>query len=374
MNQKKIIHIHSDAKFIQEIYLYSTVEFNNQLVFLGESDQLPGNLDNSAIFLSNKNKNSLAELIKICATADIIVLNNLSSLTIDLALKVSSNVKILWRFFGWELYSKHPDLIYSELSLKTWSSEEKKLSIYNQLKFHAHKVLKSNQNFLNALKRIDYFMGLMDDEYIFLKKLGYNLPEFRQVPQFNFASSDMRFEKSELIVFGNSRNRANNHLDILKVLRENHLPDKLAIKMFFNYGGDGEYAKQVRKEGKAIKQIELIENFLTGDEFYSIYQSASTLILNTYRQMAMGNIFTAIAMGVKIYLSEKNVAYNWFLKNNIKVFSIENELESHLQTFNLTLTEVETTDNIVSLSNYFEKCSIEGHNEWLMKICNESDI
>lgn len=370
--KKKIIHIHSDAKFVHEIYNYQNKCFDNYLIFLGDVNRLSKTFADLLIILPVNSKDAFLKIKNLCETADIVILNNLEGVGIKLALSLNLKIKIIWRFYGWEIYSKEPKLIYSNKSLQTWKSYYEKLSITQKIKYSIYKLIYGKNTFKLAIDRIDYFMGVMDDEHTLLKSLGYNLPTFIQVPLTSFAPKELEFEKSNLIIFGNSRNRANNHLDVLEILNCINLPVDLEIKMFYSYGTTGSYSKVVKHEANNIAQIELLEDFLSKEEFDSIYQKAAALIFNGYRQMAMGNIFTALKMGVKVYLSEKNITFHWLIKNNIKVFSIEEQLKFDLETRNYFLTQEEKTTNAQSLSQLVKGKNIEEFNNKIFEISNQN--
>lgn len=373
MTLKKIVHIHSDFKFVYEIDNYSEEFFNNQLVFIGDLNKLSEPYKKIAITFVGDKRVRIQKLINICESADLVILNNLENLSVNLALLLPKNIKIIWRIFGNEVYTKEPELIYSKTSLCTYKPGVKKLSFLNQVKHHIWHLLHpgEKEKFKLAIKRIDYLLGIMDDEHAFLKKIGYELPPFIQVPLSSISSSEICYEKTDLIIFGNSRNRGNNHLDILNLMKKIDLPPNLLIKMFFSYGSKGGYPNQVKEESKLIKQIEIVEDFLSKEEFDSIYQKATALIFNGYRQMAMGNIFSAIKNGLKVYLSEKNVTYKWMIKNGIKVFSIEKLLEDDLKDGNYFLTKDEIKINVVNLHILIDNCSIEKFNKNLLAILNK---
>lgn len=367
MNRKKIIHIHSDPKFIYEHKIYDSNNFENTVYFWSNKSISTVNLERNINHISY-NQEGLEKLISLCNKADIVVINGLMGMKIDLCLALAPNVKILWRFFGGEIYSKEPKLIYSQKSLQTWKSAYQKLSFSNQLKHIIWHVINRKDKFRKAIKRIDYFLGLMDDEYNLLNSLGYNLPKFIQIPFSSVKINDLSFNKQNIIIFGNSKNRPNNHLDILEIFEKNKLPKNLQIRMFFNYGEDGEYSEQVKSKAEAIKQIVIVKEFLSREEFQNTYRQAKALIFNGYRQMAMGNIFTALQLGVKVYLSERNVAYTWLLKNNFKVFTIEKDLITDLNNENYFLSNQDINHNLNQFKQLIQTYNLESFHKSLSNL------
>lgn len=372
MSPKKIFHIYSDPKFLYFINSYSSPLFDNQLVFTGKAERLPPEYRESAILLPSDKEDRITKLLNICKSADLITINFLNATTVKLILSLPKNIKIIWRFYGAELYTREPKLFYSKATLKYWKPKVKKTSFINQVKQYIWHLLHPEKNYKLLLERIDYFLGVMDDEHALLKSIGYDLPPFIQFPFAPRPYNEGHFDKSPLIIFGNSRNKDNNHLDILELLRNRKLPKDLKIKMFFSYGTQDDYSQEVKEQSKQIKQIELIENFISKEEFNSIYKEAAALIINGYRQMAIENILTATMNGVKVYLSEKNITYNWALKNNFIFYSIENDLPKDLENNNIFLSTSDIENNFNSLKKFMQDNSVEKFQADIMMII-ESD-
>ncbi len=373
MIQKKIIHIHTDPKFLFHINGYSSRFFDNRLVFLGNPEDLDEEYKKNTILLPPSDKERHTKLKQICEDADLITISYLSTFCVDFVLSLPDNIKIIWRFFGLEIYSKERKLVYSKLTLKVFESEIQKLPLIIRVKYFIWNLLYKNDtskedNFKLALKRIDYFLGIMDDEYELLKFLGYDLPPFIQVPMFFLEKNQEKYNKSQIILFGNGRNQGNNHLDILELFKKINLPKSLQIKMFFSYGQDGNYSLKVRRKSEQIEQIEIIEQFFSNNEFESLYKAAAAFIFNGYRQMAIGNILAAVNFGVKIYLSEKNVSYKWLLKNDFIIHSIEKDLSFDLNNNNIYLSLSEIQKNYNSLKAINHKHSMEKFQSRLLSI------
>src|SRR5690606_40162359 len=62
--------------------------------------------------------------------------------------------------------------------------------------------------------------------------------------------------------------------------------------------------------------------FLSIEKFREIYKTTAALVINSYRQHALGNIFTALLYGVKIYLNPKSSTYPWLKQLGFQVFDI----------------------------------------------------
>src|SRR5699024_621062 len=117
------------------------------------------------------------------------------------------------------------------------------------------------------------------------------------------------------------------------------------------------YTEIVRKEAAKIPtQIKFRDQFLSRSDFKAVYQQSAALIINSYRQMALGNIFTALQTGTKIYLSEKNITYYWLKKNRFMISSIEKDLRKDISQNDLFLSATQASQNFnnyIALANSY---------------------
>ncbi len=97
--------------------------FDNDVIFIGEKNLYDGYYNDKIIHIKPSLKN-FKKIIKYCITADLVVLYSLNLTKSFIANRLPSNVKIAWRFFGHELYSKMPDFEHSELTEKYLNLQE----------------------------------------------------------------------------------------------------------------------------------------------------------------------------------------------------------------------------------------------------------
>lgn len=114
--------------------------------------------------------------------------------------------------------------------------------------------------------------------------------------------------------------------------------------LFFNYGSNNYYTDTVRREVNQ-KNIVLLENFLSIENFNKIYDNATALVINSYRQHALGNIFSALLSGTKVYLNKKSSTYKW-LKHEGFIISEINELPRDIDNNKIMLTQKEYQHNV----------------------------
>lgn len=356
MRKKIIVHIHTDPKFVaKSLKRYQNEEIYNKLILLGNQFNNSIKVLDTEVFFLPENNKSLKQIIGLCKDSDMVVLYNLKGIKVKIALNLPKDILTVWRFFGVELYSLLPNKVYSEQTQKFIKSK----NIKGIIKKVLLKASPSSLPIFKAIKRIDYFMGMYKEEHDYLIKNGFKLPEFIPLSFGEYNMSTLNLNKKPFIVVGNSKTKFNNHLEIVNYLKNN---SKFYVKMFFSYGGENKYTQAVESAVKKNKRIELIKDFLPNEEFQSIYSEASALVINSYRQMALGNIFTAISTGTKIYLSKKNSSYEFFLNNGLKVFAVEDHFYEDWKNSNLYLSRDDAINNLeklISLHENFDLVSFQ---------------
>jgi len=351
-NQKlKAIHIHTDLKFIHNTKMFEGAYFSNTTIVISNNKE--ESKLNEKVIVFSRNKEDFSKIVNLCTEADLVVLYDLDIIKWRLVLAFPKNLKIAWRFFGYELYAKRPDLFKTDLSRK-YDELSLKLKIRRRISY-AFQYLKSGKSslirFNEVLNRIDYFLALSEEEYNFLKLYWPNLPLFVKLPHFHFNRKLFKvdFQKKEtekpIVIIGNNRSSYNNHLDLIELIDKYENKLNYNFTLFLNYGREGKYTNEVIKRMGNKNHYTVINDFLNKEDFLKVYQDATALVINGYRQMAGANIRTALEHGVKVYLNDKNVHKQFLENQGFKIFSIE-DFESDLKNNNLGLDKVTAKYNI----------------------------
>jgi hypothetical protein len=88
------------------------------------------------------------------------------------------------------------------------------------------------------------------------------------------------------------------------------------------------------------------------DEYNKILQSCSVMIMPQYIPQAQGNIVTGLWLGMRVYVSEKSLAYQFLRRIGCKVYSFETEFG----TYQLSpLSEEEVLHNREALRKWYSK-------------------
>lgn len=345
----KILHIHTDFKFLYVSENFNSSDIQNDLLFIGDAQG-----DERVKFQFSSNRPDLDEIVKLADTYDAVVLLDLDQPKSYIANRLREDISIFWLFFGYELYGK---LLYRILGTQTIKLLNKG-GIKNRLKnssspfFRLYSKWKLKE-FYQAVKRINYFLCLCQEEYVLLSRY-FKLPKFAQRPYVIDSPLDYTGNKiGNKMMIGNSRAVFNNHLEVLDLLEDFPEVEKYA---FLSYGQEKAYYRAVMEKGAALENFKPITTFLPKAEFEEIYKNLDAFVLNSYRQMAVGNIFTAIRYGVKIYMNEKNAYYHFLIREGFKIGTLQT-LKQDLQNNNLSLTKEQAIYNGNKLRQLTEKYS-----------------
>ena len=350
---KKIIHIHTDHKFIVDSERYLGEIFVNELIILDTKNQSNTNYHNKALFFDPKLEN-LNEILAVVNTADALVIYSMDFYKTPIVNSVDKRIKIIWRFFGAELYSRKLHLYLSTKSRSFFISRLCKGKIKSIFRFF----IKEEKSFYNAIRRADAITCVFKDEYDYLIRHYSHLPRFipLSLENRNYSKEidfELDYPKKNTLIIGNSRAFYNNHLDILEIVERCNLDKKISIKLLFNYGAEDAYTHKVREKVGDIERVALLDSFIPPHEFLDFYGSVAAFVNNSYRQLALGNIFLALHKGVKVYLNKKNPTYTWLKKEGLYIYEIK-ELKNDLETGQIHLVKSEIVHNLKCLNKLKE--------------------
>lgn len=358
----RILHIHSDWKFVKgSLTAFNNPEIENKVFYIGDS------IINDGTIVSMPFSDNNANIIASEALAfDIVVFYSMRLEHALICNKLDKRIIVLWRFFGDELYSLMGQTMLSPESRRFY----KKSQIHHLLSIVKNSILYSTsaeKAFQKAVKRSDYFCGLSDTEYIYLRNHFNNLPPFVQLPYWKFSHKEI-VPKQDVIILGHSKNIYGNHLEVINRLLTSVGIDNYHYVMYFSYGQySKEYSNAVLDLASKCPLIRVVSGFLDRDEYEKLTNSASAMVINSYREMGMGNVFYALRNGIKVYLSKNNVMYEWLLKEGFVVYTVD-EFYNDIANRNVRLPEEQAVKNIYAYNNLTVKYSYEVFIRWLLSL------
>jgi dTDP-N-acetylfucosamine:lipid II N-acetylfucosaminyltransferase len=349
--QLRILHLLHDDKFV-EWFLdkYSEERFHNEYVYIKKHMTYRGRYLNELKHVVPFSR-AFFEIIRYANSFDIVFIYNLDYTKSYIVNKISNReVVFIWNFFGTELYNTEflpvERLFGKETQLILYDSPLINLKRYMRyLKYGLRFRLTPRLEIRRAISKIDYFTWYSNEEYEYLKRYIKNLPSFLSYPVSDALLTVPNPVKKELtLLLGNSGAPENNHVEALTILSKAGYSGTILIP--YSYGTTLHYSRNLKDRVVTLNlNVIFLEDFMPYEKYSKLMSECSVAIYNSYRQMALGNIFMSLANGTKVYLSEKNPSYRWLLNLGFQIYSVETQLKNDLLCKNLMLSEAEGEQN-----------------------------
>lgn len=375
----RLVHVIKDNKFINSTYevfnSLSRTDLICKYVFITQDRQytfknlkeIVSSIDvlHESEFLDYLNQNSI----------NAIMLHGLN--LVDTLPYINNSIKIFWFAWGYDIYSYPSHNPFIPLKLyKPLTKRYSRDTFLNQLRILHGKfdTLCKYKKIRRAISRIDYFSGIIPDEYMLMKKNHYF--KAKEVVFNYFSIDDVSYDDinqpycgGNAIQVGNSANPTNNHIDLYKSISKLNL-DNTKVYSFLSYSGPQFYIKNVEKYGEKSfgSDFVAITDFLSYSEYTKIVQECSVVVMGHIRQQAMGSIYTSIWLGCKVFLYEDSIAYKYLKRLGFLIFTIEKDLTK--KGIEGTLSNAE---KLYNRKKYLEYHSKEKHFENLNRIIDLID-
>jgi hypothetical protein len=189
----------------------------------------------------------------------------------------------------------------------------------------------SEKQYINLLKKISSISTVVPNEVSFIQKIiNHNLP---YIPlKYGDLSSLIKTYKDQTcndegFFIGNSATTTSNHIEALKLIKKK-VPNPTNIYIPISYG-DIKYGNYLKEAAKEVVKTNLIflEEFIDIRSYNEILLRCGNVIMNHYRQQAMGNIILAIHNGARVFLNKKNPIYSFLKSSGMIIFDIQTDLD-----------------------------------------------
>jgi len=275
--------------------------------------------------------------------------------------RVPNEVKVAWVFWGGDLFARH------EIGNRFLAPITKCFSKMHGLKKREKSGGMTDTAWeipIDLYKRVDYCITSLKEEYDFAC-------QFTNASFVHFWYSYYSIEDTigkvvmnnrcdgNNIWIGNSAALVNNHMDVFWHLCKNGLLRNLTerkVIMPLSYG-EPWVRNMVKRVGQFLfgKRMKVLEKYIPRNEYNAMMLSCSTMIIGYLEPAANGNIMTALWLGIRVYLSEKSIAYVYYKRIGCQVFSIESDLNSRNINCFTALSDEELQQNRKALTQEYGK-------------------
>jgi hypothetical protein len=262
----------------------------------------------------------------------VVVLHSLYTIPLMKIISLPKYIKVVWLAWGYDLYCNTYPLVQLDLYKSQTKKElerERNQNVKRIVKNIIIKIIPYKKWILHkAVNRIDYFSGILPEEYQFVNRLtffhakGINFAYYRD----NKFPKDAPIIKGNNIMIGNSGDPSNNHLDIFEILKQYDLEDR-NIYVPLSYAGTLKYREKVKEVGLRYwgEHFKPITKFLPLQEYSKMISSCGYRIFGHERQQAIGNIEMGLYSGCTVFLSRTSVAYKFYEKMGINIYTIQHD-------------------------------------------------
>lgn len=328
-----ILHLLTDEKFTDyAIKQFSAPEMKSEFVLVPTNNMMDHVklINNCKVVPSNSKEFNV--LLDQLGNYSGIILHGLFGVRWQnlLITKIPQSVKVAWMFWGVEIYSQEDE-------------NRKYMGKLTKIAFDLHniskkKTLKSPLNIpIHLFKRFDYCLTDIYEEYEYAKQ--YTQADFQYL-WYNYYSLeetvadllDSTCDGNNIWV-GNSAAEKNNHLDLFLLLIKRRLRSSIrGSKMIVPLSYGAPWVRNlITKVGRFLfgKHFCPLNSFIPIEQYNQLMLSCSTIIIAYYQPAAQGNIITALWLGMRVYLSEKSMAYTYFKRIGCVIYSIEYDMRKN---------------------------------------------
>lgn len=273
---------------------------------------------------------------------------------------------ILWCSWGFDIYSDKSSIIKRIIHLSLYkpltraaanvgpqSAKDKITLLLRKIGIRSKRQKRLDQ----LIKKIPYLSVVLPSEFEAVQKA---YPHFKLFP-FTYINRQKSVPFSPYsgtnnsILLGNSLDPANNHIDILDTLEKRSIRCNAYIPI--SYPVNDAYKKSLKDFASKLKyvQVHFLEDYMPLSDYYKIIDGCSVAIFGHIRQQAIGNIFRMFYTGKKILLYKNSIAYNYFQKKNLHLFTIEDDLQASIFEAPLSIEKQKINYDFANDDDNFEK-------------------
>lgn len=325
-----VLHIAADDKFTEyTISQFSAPEMMSRIVVIPYDGNHPIKHPELVDIIEYRSQEFKALLKTLGSYSGIVLHGMFWPFCEDIIKAAPKHVKIAWFFWGGEIYSRN----------------EVKLSLIapiTKLLYRLHGLRKSQiipnawQLPMELYQRIDYCLTDEQEEYEFAKAYVHNSMDYIWYSCYSIEETIGSLKNERVhgnnVLFCNSAAIENNMFDAALWMRRRayrkHLKGRKVI-MPMGYGNAWIKNLMLKLGPKCFDQFEPLMNFIPREEYNAMMLGCSTLILPYYTPAGQGNIITAMWLGMRVYISEKSIAYQFYKRIGAKIYSLESDFEQY---------------------------------------------
>lgn len=269
---------------------------------------------------------------------------------IDFIKSAPADIHVCWEIYGADLYNQ----FLIEYGYDIYYTSPRKYGKYSVLETYFNPIFKAllylkgvkyvfssqrKRQFEYIINRVDSLQYCCKYDASFIEK--YSNRNIHNYEIFNYSLTevlsdlkDCDFFEGKDILIGNSASLTNNHLYILKFIKNITLPEDASIIMPLSYGGNQRYINDVISaySSNLSNNIIVYKDYMPLHEYNKTFTRLRAMVLSAWRQESQGTAIMGFYMGIKVFMSKKSPLYKWFHDCGFIVFPIEDATKEDFVT------------------------------------------
>lgn len=283
-------------------------------------------------------------------------------------LHTPKNVKLAWVFFGGDLFG------YPELK-STYFGPISKFAIKLYDKKHKSNSFQTPLIPKELCQRFDYFLTDQEEDLITAQNFLHTKMKFLPYSYYSIEDTIGVFKDQCCggcnIMVCHSAEKENNLYETLLFLFKYYVLNVFKNRKFIvplSYGAPW-LRNSINRLGRFLfgKAFFPLNTYLPRDEYNSYFLSCSVMINGAHQPVAQGNIITALWLGLRVYLSEKSMAYHYFKRLGLHIFTMEHDFKLCNKNLLEPLSKAELQQNRQILNNVYSKKACNQYNNQIVK-------
>jgi dTDP-N-acetylfucosamine:lipid II N-acetylfucosaminyltransferase len=259
------------------------------------------------------------------------------------------DIAIIWVIWGADLYTlplfwnKLYDGFAAQLYNVSWTSHIK--SMYRHWKNRVRRGTRDHRFLYSAMKKVTHGATLVTPDVDLVKQhLNKRITQiplsFSGVEDFNGVSAGV---KSNLIQVGNSGDPANNHIEMLRLLKALDIQNEIFMPIAYGSRKYLEVLPSAAREYFKETQLQLQTHVIAREEYFAQLARTGFAIMGHLRQQAFANLIALFYFGSKVFMRNKNPLLKTFREWGLYVYSVEDDLS--INSLEAILSESEQEHN-----------------------------
>lgn len=263
------------------------------------------------------------------------------------------DVAIVWVIWGADLYTlplfwnKLYDGFAAKLYNVSWMNHMK--AMYRHWKNRVRRGTRDHRFLYSAMRKATHGATLVEQD-IDLVRRHFN-KRLKQIPLSFSGVEDFRDvpirAKNNSIQIGNSGDPANNHIEMLRLLKSLDVRNEIIMPISYGSKRYLEVLPNAAYEIIGHEQLKLQTQVVPKEEYFSQLSSTGFAIMGHLRQQAFANLIALFYFGAKIFLRDKNPLLRTFRDWGLRVFSVESDLNRNALEASLPVSDQQHNRSII---------------------------